>query len=125
MSKNPWLGHQYKDLLRIYGVFVSVYKTRLRGLTNLVVQKICPLLPMVLSHRMTLPIQAQNLLPGALLKNETSYIVLRTLGPLNSVFVDLLSEDVVARIIRDGLRWHGKTRSGSKERDTWVPSKAT
>ena len=74
---------------------------------------------------MTPLIQAQNLLPGALLKNETSYIVLRMLGPLDSIFVDLLSEDMVARIIRDGLRWHGKTRSGSEERDTWVPSKVT
>ena len=63
---------------------------------------------MVPSHQMILLVQASDLLPGILPKHETSCIIQRALGPIHSILVDLLPENMVARVIRDGLRRHGR-----------------
>ena len=76
---------------------------------NLVVRRIGSLLPMVPSDLVASLIKPRYLLPRSLPKDETSCIVLRTLGPFDSVLVDLLPKDVVARIVGDGLRWHDRS----------------
>ena len=83
-----------------------VCELHLRWLTNLVVQRMCSLLPMVLSNLVILLVQTRNLLPRTLPKNETSCIILRTLGPFDSVLVNLFLKDVVAQSVGDGLRRH-------------------
>ena len=85
-----------------------MYKSDLRWLMNLVVQRICPLLPMVPSYFVMSLVQMQDLLPRTLLKNEMSCIVPRMCGPFDSILVNLFLKDVVARIVRDGLRRHGR-----------------
>ena len=88
---------------------------------NLVVQRIRPLLPMVLSDLVISLIQMRNLLPGTLPKNKMSCIILRTSGPFHSVLVYLFPKDVVTQIVRDGLRWHDRR---GEERDRWIPSRS-
>ena len=83
-------------------------KSRIRWLMNLVVRRIGSLLPMVSSDLVASLIKPRYLLPWTLPKDETSCIVLRTLGPFDRVLVDLLPKDVVARIVADGLRWHSR-----------------
>ena len=79
---------------------------------------------MVASDLVVLLIEPRNLLPRTLPKDETSCIVLRTLGPLDSVLVNLLPKNVVARIVGDGLRWHSRRVERWRREDSWVPSKA-
>ena len=87
---------------------ISANKSCIRWLMNLVVRRICPFLPMVPSDFVALLIEPRYLLPRTLPKDETSCIILRTLGPFDSVLVNLLPKDVVAQIVGDGLRWHSQ-----------------